>query len=322
MPSLRRLLAPALLFAASRSAVAQSIAMPTDTGVVAWSALTERPRLQDTSKVAHVRFPSMLASAHVGGEVHLEMIVGRDGVPERSSLRVVTSAHDLFTSSIKSAIVDWRFTPAMVDGREVRTIVPVFVSFLMEPKDQPWRVVGIVVADSSGVHISLGREAIPRQVGLASNRADSSAAMIAVFAELFSTARLMKSSAMCVTSGDSRRAVLTDVLHGVRTMYPDARDPAHCTPTYTSMIQEVDSLGKPIRPPKGALDPVWLSTSKVQLWTSDLFMMTGSVAQGTATSRYQCQAWRSGLEWRATCELTSMTVSFSAAVYVDHIALR
>jgi TonB family protein len=313
MGPISRLVAPALLIATVHVARAQSVGAPVDTTVVAWSALTERPRFQDTAHVAHVRFPSMLGGAHLGGDVHVEVIIGRDGVPERSSIRVVSSTHDLFTNSVRFAIRDWRLTPPMVNGQAVRASIPVFVSFLMPPAEEPSREIGAVVVDSIGVHISLGREGIPRQLGLVSNRADSSAATAAVLTKLLSIAQSMKASGICVSLGDEGRTISADVLRALRATHPKVRDPAHCPRTYTSMILEVDSLGKPVLPPKGALDPVWLSATNVRPWARDLFVMRGSVAQGTGTDWYRCQARReqSGRAWTATCELTGMTVSLN-----------
>ena len=313
MRRLDRLVVLVLLSTARHSAVAQNAVVPIDTNAVRWSSLTERPRLQDTSRAAHVRFPSMLESAHLGGEVRVEMIVGRDGTPERSSIRVVSSTHDLFTSSVRRAVAEWRLTPPMVGGRAVRASVPLLVSFLAAPKEEPSRETAAIVIDSTGFHISLGREGIPRELGFVSSRADSADATIAVLGELLSTARSIKASAICVSLGEEGRKMFPDVFKSLRAANSDVRDSTRCPRTYASMILELDAHGKPVLPPKGALDPVWVSVSKIQAWTRDLYVMTGSVAQGTGTSWYRCQAGRepgAGV-WTATCEFMSMTLSLN-----------
>jgi TonB family protein len=305
--------AATLLIGAIHTAEAQVSPARPDTTVVPWSAITERPRLRDAAPAAGIHFPDILRSARVGGNVQLEVVVGADGQPERSNIRVVSSTHDLFTIAARNAVRQWRMSQPMLDGRPVRATIPVAVSFVLpEEREEASREVAAVVIDSTGFHISLGRERVPPQVGLVANPADSRAATVAVLAELLSVTRPIVAGAMCVRWNDSTASVPTDVLESLRATIPDVRDPAHCPPTYASMILRVDSLGKPLGSPTGAPDPVWISASRVRPWTTDLYAMNGVVSQGTLTRRYHCDARRErlGAPWTATREPTATSVGF------------
>jgi len=297
-------LAAAMLMVESCVTVAQTS--------VAWSTLVDRPRLLDARAAAGVHYPDMMRSAKVGGEVALELLVGSDGVPLPSAIRVVTSSHDLFSSAARSAVREWRFTPALLpDSQPVAIVIPVRVSFLSPRDRQPSREVSSVVTDSLGVHVVLGRETLPRQARVAANRGDERAVTIAALTVLLETARGMKPGAVCVSWSDSSTRAPAEVMTSLSAVDADIRNANRCPPTYASMILHVDSLGNPIKSPSGVPDPAWIGVRRVSPWTSDVYVLEGSISQGTAASLYFCTAHRSGRSspWIATCELTGMRVS-------------
>jgi hypothetical protein len=77
------------------------------------------------------------------------------------------------------------------------------------------------------------------------------------------------------------------------------------------MLQRVDSLGRPVRPPSGAVDPQILVISDLRPWTKDLFVFRYSVWVGTHGEGGHCQGqWDAGTsEWRISCAGVRHSVS-------------
>lgn len=69
------------------------------------------------------RYPSMLQSAGVEGDVRGQFVVDTLGRVEQGSFKAVLSTHDLFTSAVRDALARARFKPAEAGGRRVRQLV-------------------------------------------------------------------------------------------------------------------------------------------------------------------------------------------------------
>jgi len=69
------------------------------------------------------RYPDMLRSANVEGEVLVQFVVDTTGRVERGSIKILKSSHDLFTNSVQSALGGMRFYPAEIGGRKVKQLV-------------------------------------------------------------------------------------------------------------------------------------------------------------------------------------------------------
>lgn len=69
------------------------------------------------------RYPDILRSANVEGEVLAQFIVDEHGVADSTSFTVLRSTHDLFTNAVLSAIPSFRFNPAQVGGKPVKQLV-------------------------------------------------------------------------------------------------------------------------------------------------------------------------------------------------------
>ena len=69
------------------------------------------------------RYPDMLRSANVEGEVRAQFVVDTTGRAEMNTFKVLKSSHDLFTNSVKSALANMHFYPAEVGGRKVKQLV-------------------------------------------------------------------------------------------------------------------------------------------------------------------------------------------------------
>jgi protein TonB len=69
------------------------------------------------------RYPDMLRSANVEGEVLAQFVVDTTGRAEMSSFKVLKSTHDMFTNSVKAVLPNMKFYPAEVGGRKVKQLV-------------------------------------------------------------------------------------------------------------------------------------------------------------------------------------------------------
>jgi TonB family protein len=75
------------------------------------------------------RYPDMLRSANVEGEVLAQFIVNADGAVDMGSFKVLKSTHDLFTASVRNALPQMRFDPATVGNQPVRQLMQMPFSF-------------------------------------------------------------------------------------------------------------------------------------------------------------------------------------------------
>jgi protein TonB len=70
-----------------------------------------------------LRYPEMLRSAKVEGEVLVQFVVGAEGRYEPGTLKVLKSSHELFAQAVTNAVPAMRFVPAQIGGRKVRQVV-------------------------------------------------------------------------------------------------------------------------------------------------------------------------------------------------------
>lgn len=78
------------------------------------------------------RYPSMLQSAGLEGDVRAQFVVDTLGRVEAGSFRVVETTHALFATAVRDALGRARFTPAEVGGRKVRQLVEQTFTFRIE----------------------------------------------------------------------------------------------------------------------------------------------------------------------------------------------
>ena len=71
----------------------------------------------------NLRYPDMLRSANVEGEVLAQLVVGANGEVLPGSLKVLRSSHQLFTDAVRAALPSMRFEPAEVEGKKVRQMI-------------------------------------------------------------------------------------------------------------------------------------------------------------------------------------------------------
>lgn len=74
-------------------------------------------------------YPSMLQSAHVDGEVLAQFVVDTTGRVDMSTFRALQPTNELFVNSVRHALAEWKFRPAEVEGRRVRQLVQMPLTF-------------------------------------------------------------------------------------------------------------------------------------------------------------------------------------------------
>lgn len=82
----------------------------------------EKPVMQAPGSAAP-RYPDILKSAGVEGEVIAQFVVDTLGRAEIGTFKVLKASHDLFASAVKNALPNMRFIPAEVGNRKVKQLV-------------------------------------------------------------------------------------------------------------------------------------------------------------------------------------------------------
>jgi protein TonB len=92
------------------------------------AVVEERPEVQAGSCIAP-RYPEILRQAGIEGRVLIEFVIDTLGRAERSGLRVINSAHQLFEGPAREAVMSCRFRPGRIQGRAVRVRVQQPINF-------------------------------------------------------------------------------------------------------------------------------------------------------------------------------------------------
>jgi periplasmic protein TonB len=69
------------------------------------------------------RYPDMLRSANVEGEVLAQFVVDTTGRADMSTFKTLKATHDLFTNAVKASLPNMKFYPAEVGGKKVKQLV-------------------------------------------------------------------------------------------------------------------------------------------------------------------------------------------------------
>ncbi|HEY4659614.1 MAG TPA: TonB family protein [Gemmatimonadaceae bacterium] len=82
----------------------------------------EKPVMQAPNS-AIPRYPEILKSAGVEGEVLAQFVVDTTGRAEPETFKVFKATHELFATAVRSALPNMRFIPAEVGGKKVKQLV-------------------------------------------------------------------------------------------------------------------------------------------------------------------------------------------------------
>lgn len=75
------------------------------------------------------RYPSLLQSAGVGGEVLAQFVVDTSGRVDMSTFTAIEATNALFVQAVRRALAGWSFHPAEVGGHKVKQLVQMPLSF-------------------------------------------------------------------------------------------------------------------------------------------------------------------------------------------------
>jgi hypothetical protein len=219
----------------------------------------------------------------------------------------------MFTRSVQTAILRWRLPPPTLAGSAVRAQVPLRVEFLLpEQVDAPVQEISTVINDSAGVHITVGWKRVPRADSLVAESADVRAVTLGAMQELLKTLTAVPAGFACVGWDGTESVVPRDAFQALTAGYPGLKNANQCPPTFHSMIGPINPKRESARARKDPpMDPVWVSASNARPWTADLYVLQGSVSQGTRTKHYYCEARRANHEapWVSTCEERRTSIS-------------
>lgn len=107
-------------------------AAPHDPSVPYFEFQVEKQVTQVPNGVA-AKYPEVLKSARVEGQVLAQFVVDSAGHAEMSSFKVLKSQHELFTQAVRDALPQMLFTPAELGGKKVRQIVQQPFVFSVSP---------------------------------------------------------------------------------------------------------------------------------------------------------------------------------------------
>jgi len=69
------------------------------------------------------KYPSVLESSGIAGEVQAQFVVRSDGKADMDSFKVLKSTNELFTQAVKNVLPRMRFSPAQIGGKPVNQLV-------------------------------------------------------------------------------------------------------------------------------------------------------------------------------------------------------
>jgi periplasmic protein TonB len=69
------------------------------------------------------KYPSVLESSGIAGEVQAQFVVRSDGKADMDSFKVLKTTNELFTQAVKNVLPRMHFSPAMIGGKPVNQLV-------------------------------------------------------------------------------------------------------------------------------------------------------------------------------------------------------
>lgn len=92
----------------------------------AWQVEKETTPLPGNPKP---RYPSLLQSARVDGQVFAQFVVDTSGRVDMSTFTALEATNELFVDAVKRALAQWKFQPAEAGGRKVKQLVQMPLTF-------------------------------------------------------------------------------------------------------------------------------------------------------------------------------------------------
>lgn len=105
---------------------------PTNSDQPYFEFQVEKPALAKDGN-PNPKYPSMLESSRVEGNVLAQFVVDTTGRADMSTFKILQASNELFGSSLKSVLPSWRFFPAEAGGHKVKQIVQLPIKFAVPP---------------------------------------------------------------------------------------------------------------------------------------------------------------------------------------------
>jgi protein TonB len=117
---------------ATGSGVARGLSLRDGDGVDANDTWRGNEILMHVLRSARPRYPESLRQAAVDGQVLVRFTVDTTGRIDMSSVQFLRSTHELFSRSVRDALVNFRFKPAEVGGRKVSALAEMPFEFAIQ----------------------------------------------------------------------------------------------------------------------------------------------------------------------------------------------
>jgi len=104
---------------------------PVDLNQTYFDFQVEKPVVQ-VPGTASPRYPEVLRSSGVEGEVSAQFVVNEEGRADASTLKILKSSNDLFSSAVRNALPNMRFYAAEVGGKKVKQLVQQTFQFRLD----------------------------------------------------------------------------------------------------------------------------------------------------------------------------------------------
>jgi protein TonB len=128
MSSLRRFRVGGLLGTVALAALFRSIGFAQDAPKDAPKKVTKSEGLNALATKAAPEYPAIARQLKIEGAVELEVLVTESGTVEKVN---IVSGNPVLTRPASDAVKKWKYAPFTADGKAVKALVPVSLSFKM-----------------------------------------------------------------------------------------------------------------------------------------------------------------------------------------------
>jgi hypothetical protein len=253
-------------------------------------------------------YSPVLKSVGMGGTVRLRYTIDTSGRAV-GPYEILQASHELLAVAVRSAMPRSRFAPGVLDGRPVRVQHEEVFEFISDSVQLSPLPVIVLRSDSTPDHVPrtiIGRAFRDTAAAKTVTEAELTAAeQVALSAILKNAPRAVGADVvLCVDTADGASERLLRAIPGVRLM-----GRSDCPPTHAAMIARVDSVGRPVRPPAGWVDPHWLTGLTTRAWNRETIVVHAQMTHGMARVTHHCVAQRTGATWTATCRSDNWRIS-------------
>jgi TonB family protein len=128
MKSLRRFPVGGFLGTVALAALFLSIGFTQDAPKDAPKKITKTEGLNALTAKAAPEYPALARQLKIEGAVELEVLVAESGTVEKVN---IVSGNPMLTRPASDAVKKWKYAPFTADGKTVKALVPVSLSFKM-----------------------------------------------------------------------------------------------------------------------------------------------------------------------------------------------